>query len=469
LKKVAEAIGDKKLDWDTSDVTKETIKDPAFQKYAIHDARLAYKIANALRESYLSDGVDITYYSTAASASAAFFRNRISDRMFCDSTIARKTAALGCWGGRAEVFRRGKFPLHQEHDITGAYPSASLAIKQFPVQGSWHECSSLQCFLKDRGGFAHVVYRWPDETEYPCLMAIDDRSRMAIFPLEGYGYCTSYEVALAVENGCDVKLISAVGYRHGDSALSDYMQECSERRKTAEGADKQKYKLGMNSLIGKFFQRSRRLPISMLFDLRAEYGTTLDELAKMSRQELQALAGKEETVNLGPVWMPEWAGLITGYTRAVLGRAIIRFKPSYVHTDSIWVEGKHNPLPGWDIKGEGPVTIVRTRFAALWDKKPHIAHHSVHDRKVAEKVLQDWDGQSIVTARYGKSRPLHLREALRRHDHYGRWTHDKDPGFFHDTDTRWDHKRVLLPSGQTRPWRSLLERQTFLEREGKRT
>jgi hypothetical protein len=71
-----------------------------------------------------------------------------------------------------------------------------------------------------------------------------------------------------------------------------------------------------------------------------------------------------------------------------------------------------------------------------------------------------------VSSRYGKSRPLHIREAFRRHDTYGRWTEEKDPGYFHETDTRWDYKRVLLPSGLTRPWRSLQERQDTLERMG---
>jgi hypothetical protein len=298
-------------------------------------------------------------------------------------------------------------------------------------------------------------------------MSIDEESKMAIYPTSGVCHATSYEIALAIEMGADVKIISAMGYKTGSTALSDYMQECMEKRRAAKGADRQKYKLGMNSLIGKFFQRSLRLPISTLYTLSKELGTPLDTLAKMSKFEIMALAGVQETVNLGPVWMPEWAGLITGRTRAILGREIGKRQPAYVHTDSIWVPGTAEPAPGWDIKGEGNATVIRTRYAALWcDPIPHVAHHSVHDRKHAEKVLREWDGCGIVSSTYGKSRPLHIREAFRRHDTYGRWTEEKDPGYFHDTDTRWDYKRVLLPSGLTRPWRSLQERQDTLERMG---
>jgi hypothetical protein len=298
-------------------------------------------------------------------------------------------------------------------------------------------------------------------------MSIDEKSRMAIYPLSGACHCTSYEIALALEMGCDVKLISGMGYKAGSTALADYMQECMDKRAKATGADRQKYKLGMNSLIGKFYQRNLRMPISVLYSLSKELGTPLDTLAKMSKHEIMALAGVEESVNLGPVWMPEWAGLITGRTRAILGREIMRRLPAYVHTDSIWVPGRATPAPGWDIKGEGPATIVRTRYAALWcEPSPHIAHHSVHDRKHAETVLRNWDGRGIVTTRYGKSRPLHVREAFRRHDTYGRWTEPKDPGYFHETDTRWDYKRALFPSGLTRPWRTLDEREKVLDKIG---
>ncbi len=467
LRKVAEGMGEKKLEWNTKNVTRETLEQEGFEEYAKHDAVLAFRIATALRSSYLDDGVDIVRYSTPASASAAVFRTTLPNRLFNDSTAARRAAVYGAWGGRAEVFRRGHIGQHQEHDITGAYPSSAIAIGQFPVQGSWHQCVSLSCVLGDVGGFVHARFHFPKDTETPCLMAIDEKTKMAVYPLEGVCHATSYEIALAVEMGADVRIISAMGYKTGSTALADYMRECMEKRRESKGADRQKYKLGMNSLIGKFFQRSLRLPISVLFNLSKELGTPIDTLAKLSKHELMALAGVQESVNLGPVWMPEWAGLITGRTRAILGREIARRLPAYVHTDSIWVPGSAEPAPGWDNKGQGDATIVRTRYAALWcDPVPHVAHHSVHDRKHAEKVLREWDGCAIVSSRYGKSRPLHIREALRRHDTYGRWTEKSDPGYFHETDTRWDHKRVLLPSGHTRPWLSLQERQDTLERMG---
>jgi hypothetical protein len=237
------------------------------------------------------------------------------------------------------------------------------------------------------------------------------------------------------------------------------MKECIETRKTAKGAARVMWKLLANSLIGKFAQRTDRVNVAKLYELSQKLNVLIEDLCDMSFAEIRMLAEAEgikvEQFSLGPVWMPEWNGLITGYTRARLGRALWKKGGVYCHTDSLWT-GNEKPDEGWEIKMSGKVTIARTRFAALWGKKEsHVAHHSVWTRLVAEQMLKKFDGENDVLRKYPKTRPLHFREAVKRGDRVGRWIEDGDPSFWRQAHTKWDGKRELLPDGSTRPWESL--------------
>lgn len=265
-------------------------------------------------------------------------------------------------------------------------------------------------------------------------------------------------------------LLEGWGYREGTTALSDYMTWCMGERAKAKGAARIMYKLLGNSLIGKFAQRSDRVNLSSLFKLADASKIGIDELADMSYAEQKALGDEfgipMERFSLGPVWMPEWNGLITGYVRAQLSRALWKCGGVYCHTDSLWTrDGSRLDPKIWELKASGRVTVVRTRFAALWGKEPHVAHHSVWTKKVAEQMIRKFTGTDFKR-RYPKSRPLKFREALKKNDRVGRWIEEGDSGYWHSADTRWDGKRCLLPDGTTRPWTDLKEYLAWKEANG---
>jgi len=164
-------------------------------------------------------------------------------------------------------------------------------------------------------------------------------------------------------------------------------------------------------------------------------------------------------VSVGPVFMPEWNGLITGYTRAALAELITTGNAVYCHTDSAWCKSKPKceRLP-FDLKTRGKVTIARTRFAAMGDKltraehikeNSHVAHHSIWNLTAGCQMINRFrnNGGKDFTRKYPIKRPLKLREAIKSGRTPGEWVTEWRNG-----NTYWDHKRELLPNGDTRPW-----------------
>jgi hypothetical protein len=463
LAKAAESIGEKKLEFERGKMTWAILNTRRGREYAVHDAFLSDACCEDLRGEFAKKGIDIISARTPANASSQVFRLHYGpagdEKWYCDKNRARLAACLGTWGGRAEVYSRGKLKgKFHEHDIKGAYPDAAFRIGRFPVQGSWHKCKTAACSIRDVGSFVHLRFRFPAGTLYPCL-PVPTPEGSIIYPGLGESWATGYEARLAREMGARLDLLEGWGYRKGVDALSVYMRDCIEARKTAKGAARVMWKLLANSLIGKFAQRTDRISAAKLWELSEKLGVLIEDLCDMSFPEIRMLAEAEgikvEQFSLGPVWMPEWNGLITGYTRARLGRALWKKGGVYCHTDSLWTRDRV-ALPGWEIKRSGAVTIARTRFAAMWSKgDDHIAHHSVWTRLVAGQMLKKFDGKVDVVRKYPKSRPLHFKEAVKRGDTVGRWIEDGDPSFWRRADTRWDGKRELLEDGTTHPWETL--------------
>lgn len=466
LAKAAESIGEEKLEFERERMTGKILYTKRGREYAVHDAYLSDACCEDLRGEFAKKGIDIISARTPANASSQVFRlhygPRGEEKWYCDKNRARLAACLGTWGGRAEVFERGKLKgKFHEHDIKGAYPGAAAAIGCFPVQGSWHRCKSALCARADAGSFVHLRFRFGNKVEYPCL-PVSTPEGSIIYPRNGESWCTGYESRLAGDMGARLDLVEGWGYRKGTDRLSAFMKDCIEARKTAKGASRVMWKLLANSLIGKFAQRTDRINVSKLYELSEKLGVLIEDLCDMSFAEIRMLAEAEgikvEQFSLGPVWMPEWNGLITGYTRARLGRALWKKGGVYCHTDSLWTQDR-KAEKGWEIKRSGQVTIARTRFAALWAKgDEHIAHHSVWTRLVASQMLKAFRGPLDVVRKYPKTRPLHFKEAVKRGDTVGRWIEDGDPTFWRRADTKWDGKRRLLPDGiHTVPWESLEE------------
>lgn len=464
LANAAKALGLEKGKFDTRKVTRACLRDPVFKKYAKHDAFLVWEIMRLLRQRFLRDtGIDPLVSKTPASASAGAFRKlHVTRKLYCDNNRARYLALKGTWGGRAEVFARGRLKGQwTEYDFTSAYPTSALKLGVFPVQKSWQKVNTVGRLPQYVGGFAQVRFKFNRKERYPCLPVFTGHE--SIYPLEGETFCTFEEIKVALKFGAECTLIEAFGYRDGTPILADYLRWTMKERAKAKGAARVMFKLLGNAVVGKLAQRLSKVPVSEFMRLAEKYNCLVDELFELRAEELEALGAKTH-VSVGPIFMPEWNGLITGYTRAALAEVVRSSEAVYCHTDSVWTKKKPKTrkLP-FDAKTHGKVTIVRTRFAGMGEKftaklvktgKAHVAHHSVWNLIAGCQMLSKFDGQDFIR-KYPIRRPLKLREAMKSGRTPGVWVQE-----WRCANTVWDNKRCLLDDGSTLPWRNVAE---FLE------
>lgn len=449
LAKVAESFGLKKLAWKRDRVSRADLKRKGFRQYAVNDARLAAQITRALRDQFAEWRVDPIQEKTAASTAAAVFRRGwVLEDVSCDNNSARTAGMRACWGGRAEALARGSFRMVYEYDLASAYPNAAITLRELPEAGSWREVKSVASALSMRGGFAHVDFKWRDDEPYPSLPVVLPESQL--YPLRGREWITFDEIRAAVKAGCSVRILEGWGYKRGTTILADYLQEMLERRAKATGAAKVAYKLLSNALIGKFAQRVSDIDIEALRLKAEEEGILIDDIGRMTREELRAL-GLEAYARVGSVFMPEWNALITGRTRARIGELVRETRAIYVATDAVWTEHKLKKLPSdLTLKRSGPAIVARTRLGMIFDAKehPHVAHHSIWTRSAAIETLQALAKGDEKRREYSVRRPIKLRESLRRGSAFGKWVEE-----LRYAEAFWDNKRILLPDGKkTKPW-----------------
>jgi len=448
LAKVAQSFGLKKLEWDTTSVTRRDLKDPRFRKYAINDAKLCFQIMEALRAQFLPLGSDPLISKTAAGCTATVFRRQyVSEPIRTKIPKARLAGLYSCWGGRAEALRRGKFDNLYEYDITSAYPTAVIEIKRFPTGPDLKERNSLREITKGPG-FARVLFTHPKSVQYPALPVVTPFAQ--IYPLAGITWATSFEIKCAAELGTKIEVLEGWGYSGGSTELYDMMQWALEMRRQSTGAKSVAAKLMANSLIGKLAQRRGGIDIEKLREFCQKQGVSLHDAIQLSSEELKVL-GLERPNKVGTCFMPEWNSLITGYVRAQLHGILMQSEPTYCATDSVWsLSPIKNPPPGLGLKRKGPGAVVRTRFGAIFEpgQAPHLAHHSIWTRDAGLRLIQDFD-RTERSIRYPLKRAIKLRESIRTRVRIATFVEELRQG-----NTNWDGKRRLFDSGETAPWQS---------------
>ncbi len=467
LDAAAKSFGLKKMKFDTTKVTRRCLDDPKFVEYAKHDAYLCYAILTELRRTAISHtGIDPLMVKTPASLAAETFRNLyVTETLFNDDSEAKYIGMKGTWGGRAEVFKRGRFKkLVREYDIKSAYPNSIINLGVVPACGDdWKVVTRPNQVTKYIGGFGRAYFKFPKTVRYPVLPVFTGNSML--YPLEGETFCTFAEFEVALELGAKICFVEAYGYNTGTPVLSEFLKwtlaERAKAKKTG-GALEVMYKLLGNSLLGKMSQGLSKISIDEYKRVRDELSKelgeeiSLEEMFTLTKWELLEL-GALERVSVGSVFMPEYFGLATGYTRAELGYALNTCNPYYCHTDSIWTTTKPKPRKlEWELSPiSGPCTVIRTRFAALGDfktfkkvkaKKGKIAFHSIWSAPAAVKILNQFDGDTFIHV-YKHRKPMRFKEAIRRGVNHGHWIEDSRKG-----STKWDHKRILINGNDTAPY-----------------
>jgi hypothetical protein len=131
------------------------------------------------------------------------YQNRLADRH-------EQLAIDSYHGGRNECFLFGfQKGIFTDYDLEGAYSTALAAFVE-PDYENLQETTKPEDFQLDQIGFALVRWKFPKTTRFPCLFERDPNGHGLIYVLEGEGYLTSPEIALALRMGADISIMSGV-------------------------------------------------------------------------------------------------------------------------------------------------------------------------------------------------------------------------------------------------------------------
>lgn len=427
------------------------LSDEKFVKYAINDACVVGEILRQIREFCLKFyGVDVLQSRTPAATSSDIFRKYFVSKEIGNTNWALRSQALkSAWGGRTECFVRGVREKVWVYDAHAHHPSSAISLGVLPGEGDWSRTTNLKDFLISISGLCCVHFRFPFTCLYPCLPVVSEKS--LIFPLEGESNCTGSEVKLAVSLGAEISIVRGWVFFKGMDIVTRYLKGLDERRgKAKTQAESVMFKLFMNSIVGKFFQKNMGVNLQRVRDYAVKQNIPI-EVA------IQVLKEDRSLVTVGSLFYPEWYALILGEARANISRLAWQEQALMISSDSVIVD--HSLLETFTfhkvpyrLEREGEYVAYRCKFYRVGTK---IAHHAVHNRDFAKEVLQDFSSEKEVP--YTTQHIVKLRESYRRSLVFGQ-TIVQDLV----VSLNFDYKRDLLPSGETMPWRNKEEREKFL-------
>lgn len=287
---------------------------------------------------------------TIASTSLDTFRRQYQTFKWIQESLKLKDEKVksfiqkAYYGGRTEVFKRGKLKNMNYYDINSLYPSQMLKDIPNPNTVFKPDTVSIDNILKYDGvTYCYVIT--PKNLNYPILpyRSIDKK---LIFPLGNFtGYYNNNELRYAISKGYKVIPYKQVLYRHTFKPFNSYITSLYNKRKEFKKQNNNMEivtKLLMNSLYGKFAQSKR-------------VDTTITDLNNISQKEkVKALLYTEGNIKdnfliqsntiefEGIFTFPIVSSYISSYARILMHRYIEDYNAVYCDTDSI-VTDKYIP------------------------------------------------------------------------------------------------------------------------------
>jgi hypothetical protein len=324
-----------------------------YEAYAKRDAEICVRAFCLLRRIFQEKfGIEILFYPTIAGLAAAVFRTHylkepivpyqivgkirktrtkkdvwkehvVKETVFAGDLNARRLSLLAYWGGRAECYGRGLLHASLEYyDVVSLYPSSTL-LQSLPNKDtvwikfdSWTEAKELE-------GFCRVQFEFSKNQNYPCLPVMPFWATKLYFPLKGESYCTLAEVRTAVKLGARITAIDGFGFRptpnERNHVLGLFMKAFMQLKKNERENTLmyETWKLVINSTIGKFCQRTHEYDVSEMLTYMKKTG--MSNLA-----DYDVYKNLKHSQSVGGCWSPEWAALILGKARSLIGELVAR-------------------------------------------------------------------------------------------------------------------------------------------------
>lgn len=246
-------------------------------------------------------------------------------------------AIAGFHGGRNECFLCGPSDLDQwiDVDMVGAYTTGMVSVRKIAFSRSF-ETRRLTDFLGDVLGVAWIDFRYTKPVRFPGL-AVRSDERGLIYPLAGRTYATAPEIALAIRQGCKIKILRGVIWPWSDDPEDVRIFEAFVRKIRA---------LRKAYAHDPVFEEYAKLLGNSI------YGKTAQSLRDRNAFELATL----ESRKIGPSALTNAAiaAHVTGFVRAVIGE-MLHGIPSHRLVASVTTDGFLTNAREGEIDLSGPL------------------------------------------------------------------------------------------------------------------
>jgi hypothetical protein len=297
-------------------------------------------------------------------------------------------------GGRNECYAFGPTPEpecseYNDFDLAGAYTTGLTDLRHIDYE-NFRVSYNPSEFIGHVLGFAYVMFEFPDSTRYPSL-PVRNKDNGLIYPLTGFSYCTAPEIEVALNLGCNIKIMFGIiiPWREGDARLFEpYVIRIRELRgQFSKGTLDELYaKLLGNSLYGKTAQGLKK--------------KTVFESKTMKSVELPHSSLTNAAI----------AAHTTGFIRAVLSEQIASV-PDHRTVVSATTDGFITDAAESELKMDGPMA---TRFQALCERvvpgskmleRKHKVRQLIAIKTRGQLTAKPFGEEKLVLAKAGVSVP----------------------------------------------------------------
>jgi len=347
----------------------------------------------------------------------------------------RRHAMLSSFGAINQAYYRGhltkeNFESMVDLDFEALYPNSAIWQSLPNCLTKWEKAPDIKTIIKrNLQGYIHIKFKYPSNHFYTSLPVRATTLLRLHFPLEGETWVTCEETKIASQQGAKIEVLNGRVFEPTENEeehmLKPFMQEIIKWKKNAKKGtlEYEEAKMLMNTLIGKFLQKTEPYPLDEIQEISLQYD---DQELFQRIMRTREKAKFKKHCEAGSTWCPEWFSLILGKARSIMAQ-IIPHQCVTISTD-----GGIFTLEGWKeirkskwgkyMKIEAQVDellIVRDRFACGWYQgKPSFEHqHGVHLNNMDE--IWQWVKKGIENPKgppkiYHTLRLVKVKEAIEK-------------------------------------------------------
>lgn len=307
---------------ETEEETKE------LEEYNKRDCEITYKYMQQQQKFFNNIGCNMKI--TIASTSMDLFKRKYLTHSLKRVGVENYDELFkGYYGGRTEIFKRGRIKNVNYYDLNSLYPS--VMVNEYPYPASFKIINNPTNEILDEEGVSLCEVVAPDNN----IMFLPVRTDKLIFPKGKFtGWYSHLELRKAIELGYKIEIIKSFYYVKTFHPFKEYVLDLYKSRVNEKDEfRKTQYKLLMNSLYGKFAQRENTdIEILDMENQDNIKNNIKDDVYINDYGEGYALHKKECESSFV---IPILSIYTTAYARLKLFDYLNKYNPYYCDTDSI--------------------------------------------------------------------------------------------------------------------------------------